>query len=110
MKIMEEKEYKGYKYVAVEHDYSNERNPHYWWCGYVKLQKNSQYTNYDFDDIPVDCYGGLTFKGHILRMSAGEWIGFDTNHFMDGLDVKNQEFIEKEFKNIIEQLIELEEK
>lgn len=81
---------------------------HYWWCGYVKLNPGSRFINSDYNDIPVECHGNLTFKGYLQGMPEGMWIGFDTNHYMDNMNVKNQEFVETECKKIIEQLIGLE--
>ena len=112
MKIYEVKEYRGYEYVSIEHKLEDFENYtpylHYWWCGYVKLNPGSRFINSDYNDIPVECHGNLTFKGHLQGMPEGMWIGFDTNHYMDNMNVKNQEFVETECKKIIEQLIGLE--
>ena len=112
MKIYEVKEYRGYEYVSIEHKLEDFENYtpylHYWWCGYVKLNTGSKFINSDYDDIPVECHGNLTFKGYLQGMPEGMWIGFDTNHYMDNMNVKNQEFVETECKKIIEQLIGLE--
>ena len=52
---------------------------HDWWTGYVE---NVDKKEIDTDQIEV--HGGVTFNGgYPLGTTAGEWIGFDLNHFDD---------------------------
>ena len=67
--------------------------PHGHRCGYVELPKTNKYFGKGYDDIPVECHGGLTyaedslcFDGMILN--GQRWfIGFDCAHFNDEPDL-----------------------
>ena len=96
--------YEGYNYVIMEVELA----PCYHVNGYVKLKDNSKFLEDDYDDIPIECHGGLTFKDEREILGKGMWIGFDTAHYFDNYETKNIDFVENECKNIIEQLIELE--
>lgn len=45
--------------------------------GYVRIPKGHPWRDKDYDDIPVDCPGGLTYAGR------DGWVGFDTLHSGD---------------------------
>ena len=70
------------------------------------------YLNTDYLDIPIECHGGITFKGELKEINPqidnGIWIGFDTNHIFDDETTQNEEFITEECKRIIDQLLKLE--
>lgn len=64
------------------------------WCGYVGVPSNHPHYNADYNDVPVDCHGGLTYGevcdgSHICHVpQPGEsddlfWFGFDCNHSWD---------------------------
>lgn len=58
-------------------------------CGYVGLTKEDQYYYVDYDDIPIDCHGGLTYSDNRLYGQSDLnkwWIGFDCGHCFDGYD------------------------
>ena len=103
-KIAKKGTYEGYNYVITEVEFASL----YYVNGYVKLKDNSKFLEDDYDDIPIECHGGLTFKDEREILGKGMWIGFDTAHFFDNYETKNVEFVENECKNIINQLIELE--
>ena len=49
-------------------------------CGYVTLTPDSDYFGRDYDNIPVNCHGGLTYASE----SGSNWIvGFDCAHLGD---------------------------
>ena len=49
-------------------------------CGYVHLTPDNDYYGYEYDDIPVNCHGGLTYGSE----HDNEWvIGFDCAHYQD---------------------------
>lgn len=97
--------------------------------GYVVLTKESKYYGVDYNDIPIECHGGLTYSNYDQDKN---WeIGFDCAHFDDlyepsGLPenekqsyeavnrvsptatFKNAKFVEGELKNIVRQLNELD--
>ena len=77
-------EYKGYT-CHVNRVYRQEPyNPEYWFgghlCGYVEIPKDNKYYEKHYDDIDVDCHGGLTYS----EMVDEKWkIGFDCAHSGD---------------------------
>jgi len=103
-KIAKKGTYEGYNYVITEVEFASL----YYVNGYVKLKDNNKFLEDDYDDIPIECHGGLTFKDERETFGKGMWIGFDTAHYFDNYETKNIDFVENECKNIIEQLIELE--
>lgn len=53
-------------------------SPQYGMNGYVKLPKALFDTTPDYDSLPVNCHGGLTYGP-----DAGRWVGFDCAHAGD---------------------------
>lgn len=51
-------------------------------CGYVRIPKSVEWSSLDYDDIPVDIHGGLTFKS---VEKDGVWFGFDCAHAGDAM-------------------------
>lgn len=51
-------------------------------CSYIKIEKSDEWKDLGYDDILVECHGGLTFKGE-LSGSADEWLGWDYAHCDD---------------------------
>jgi len=112
--------YKGYEYFIVS-------IRGMWYCAYVILPtENKYYEVDDYDTIPVEVHGGLTFADK-HRLVENKWcIGWDYGHigdytpiFGDHRDEMEDGFgipphhwtpeeIEGDCKYVIEQLIELE--
>lgn len=113
--------YKGYNYFIL----SMGTHP----CGYVEIPKSSKYYNVDYDNIPIECHGGLTYSENYLGTIANEceerfFVGWDYAHYMDyvgyyDIGELKPSFVEplKKFKTkemvneclkVIEQLISLE--
>lgn len=60
-------------------------------CGYVGLPEENKYYRKNYEDIPVECHGGLTYSSDTLFGQTDNntwWIGFDCGHFCDGLDIE----------------------
>ena len=55
--------YDGYEYLVI----SLGRHP----CGYVILTEDNKYFGKFYDDIPINCHGGLTFSDS--KISFLEW-------------------------------------
>jgi len=49
-------------------------------CSYIKVHEILK--EIDYNDIPLDCHGGLTFSGE-LKGYGGHWIGWDYAHLGD---------------------------
>jgi len=92
-------------------------------CGYVNVVGTKLYGK-DYDDIDIECHGGLTYANKSLRTvnDTGWFIGFDYAHYGDymgydslySFDLTSDdkrwttEEIVEECKNVIEQIIRLE--
>lgn len=75
--------------------------------GYVGLDKTSMYYGKNYDEIPVDCHGGLTYGDSYLAQQGDEdmwWIGFDTGHYGDGKDYDAAREMFKEYPEVIIQI------
>lgn len=84
-------------------------------CGYVILTKDNKFYGKDYDHIPVQVHGGLTFSDEV----NGEWlIGFDCAHHNDitpnielnyqsnGATYKDMDFVKSECESLAEQISE----
>lgn len=79
--ILEQAEYRGYKYVVVSYGQ--------WPCAYVAIPKGHEGYKHYYDEYPhdIDCHGGLTFagslKGHPDLKQNDFWFGWDYAHYDD---------------------------
>jgi hypothetical protein len=110
-------EYKGFKIVIKRMMYlGGQLN------GYVRLPEEHKYYQKGYNDIPIECHGGLTFTGD-LEEDGDFYIGFDTAHYRDYIPFlqfhvsnsammdelamyKDITYVRNECKQIVEQLIE----
>lgn len=57
--------------------------------GYVRIPEDHQWYGLDYDDIPCEAHGGLTFSNFhpgiewAVEIPDGYWIGFDCGHAWD---------------------------
>jgi hypothetical protein len=55
-------------------------------CGYIVLPQFHRYDGFEYDDIPVNVHGGLSYS----KRENGNWvIGFDTCHVGDYVPYHN---------------------
>ena len=98
-------------------------------CGYIALPLKHPLAGKNYDDIPIQVHGGLTFgdKGDGSRYEKGYyWYGFDcghfrdfapkivelletmggsdTNHWYENTTYRNVEYVKEEIKCIVKQL------
>lgn len=79
-----------------------------WGNGYVGLPQWHPYYKMDYNEIPIDCHGGLTFGQ--LDDDEDLWvIGFDTCHFGDNKLIWSKERVREECECIIEQCTNVKE-
>ena len=87
-----------------------------WGNGYVALPPEHPYYLKDYDDIPVDVHGGLTFGSLARRFKWEEIqdipddyyiIGFDTAHLGDNRTIWTEQDVITETLNLKEQLEKL---
>ena len=112
--------YKGYEYVVI----SLGTHP----CCYFRIPSGDKYSKYkdcDYDDIPLDVHGGITFKSDRLNTAEGFlygcWIGWDYAHLGDYIEYTEElkkfnerdgkkwttEELIRDCKDAIDQFIEL---
>ena len=78
-------EYRGYPCVVIFQTIGHR-------CGYVGLPKNSKYYEVGYDEIDIDCHGGLTYASDRLYEQNDTdiwWIGFDCAHCDDSKDYES---------------------
>lgn len=85
-----------------------------WGNGYACLPKGHKYFGVDYDNIPVDIHGGLTFSSKSEKCEwpelpeecrADHWIvGFDCAHYGDTPSSCPKSYVEMEAKNLATQL------
>lgn len=74
--------YKGYDFL-IKHAF----NTHY--CAYVRIPEGHKFYGIPYDDIDIDCHGGLTFGSFtnyfspLKNSKSGYWIGWDYAHCDD---------------------------
>ena len=113
-----EKEYKDYNYIVFQHPSSGHLN------GYIELKED----DYNIDVESIEVHGGITYKGSLFGNNEKTYVGFDCAHggdllpfseermklinpsfyFFNEEDVwRTPEFVEKNCKNYIDELIEM---
>lgn len=104
-------------------------------CGYVQIL-DELYVKVNCEEL--NCHGGITFSGPVdisncIKLPKGCWLGFDCNHYEDGMDrtavekligntkyfrehvyascapVSSEE-VERDCKSLIDQILNEEEK
>ena len=76
IKIVRQGKYDGYEYFVVYVINS-------WYCAYVILPEGHKYYGVQYDSIPIEAHGGLTFSNN-HRLVDGKWcIGWDYCHIGD---------------------------
>lgn len=84
---------------------SNDNNAYF--NGYIIIPKESKYYEKDFDAIneEIEIHGGFTFADFVENEYK---IGFDTAHYFDNETTQNVDFVMKELRNAVDQIIEKE--
>jgi len=130
-------EYRGIPFIAYQTQIGN-------WCGYIRLPDGHPYCRFidkkrwfnigsrrfyhnDYDEIPLDCHGGITFGQKVRAkdkwpqgFTDGYWVGWDYAHLGDYYPSETkclgwggrewfEEDVVRECKNVIDQLLEATE-
>ena len=122
-------QHKG-KIMAIEKDWISEaglrcvclivRGTHR--CGYVQVSNDSPLFGMNYDQVPVECHGGLTYSdvandgSDYPVKSDGWWFGFDCWHADDGLigggtperPERSLDYVVKQCESVAKQLVEIE--
>jgi len=86
-----------------------------WGNGYALIPRGHKLYGKDYDQIPVQAHGGLTFsrflsgkaikKFGLSKRHLGKWmVGFDTCHFMDTPESCPKEYVIQEARDLAQQL------
>lgn len=120
--VVKSKKYLGYQYAVMF--YSNRwTSSGDWYCGYVKIPENNNlyglgysrnmpYHGWENERIE-SCFvvhGGITFAGRIADLNNDWFLGFDCAHSGDNPMIQDEIYVERECKNLIDQIVALEEK
>lgn len=110
-KVLHKGEFKGFKFAIVSYG----THP----CCYVFLPKEHKYYGKSYDEIDIDCHGGLTYSDNELIFNPlvnDDWvIGWDYAHYNDYMGYYGSDSFEnskkwttkelfEEVKQVIEQL------
>lgn len=90
------------------------------WCGYIFINSYHPWYGKHYDNIEVNCHGGLTYSQYDENM----WkIGFDCAHWGDFVPTRNifntgintgiwrdRKYVENECNELVEQAIEADRK
>lgn len=91
--------YRDYQYTVVFNDGGHR-------CGYVKVPPDNPAHNESYDDVRVECHGGLTY-GKQDETGEGSWIGFDCAHYSDAPEIaKAKEIFPDSKRWHVQELIE----
>ena len=71
-------------------------------CGYVKLPEGHLCRDMDYDDIPIEVHGGLTYGP-----SENGWVGFDCGHCYDTPEIWTLEKTIEETKKMADQVYDI---
>lgn len=89
--VLHKGEFKGFKFAIVSYG----THP----CCYVFLPKEHKYYGKSYDEIDIDCHGGLTYLNEDLIFNPlvnDDWvIGWDYAHLNDYLGIDEIEFMKK---------------
>lgn len=95
------------------------------WCGYVGIPETHRVFGLDYDNVPVEVHGGLTYAGDRCPGEKPDglwWVGFDCAHLGDlvpgvlerdaigvypGDEYRDIDFVEREATAVARQLAEL---
>ena len=82
-------------------------------CGYVILDKDHDYYGINYDDLVIDCHGGLIYSD---MNDDDKWlIGFDCSHYMDLVPnihftssgiYRTKQFVIDECEKIVDQIFD----
>lgn len=101
-KVLHKGEFKGFKFAIVSYG----THP----CCYVFLPKEHKYYGKSYDEIDIDCHGGLTYSDEELIFNPlvyNDWvIGWDYAHYNDYMGYYGSDSFENSKKWTTEELFE----
>lgn len=101
-RVLHKGEFKGFKFAIVSYG----THP----CCYVFLPKEHKYYGKSYDEIDIDCHGGLTYSDNELIFNPlinDDWvIGWDYAHYNDYMGYYESDSFENSKKWTTEELFE----
>lgn len=93
-----------------------------WGNGYVVIPEGHKLNGIDYDELPFDAHGGLTFATRVSDLKKENWtglpedcndndwiIGFDTSHYQDNSVNWSKDAVQAETNNLLQQVIDWKE-
>ncbi len=78
------------------------------WCAYIIIPEGHRFHGQNYEDIDIDCHGGLTYEGTLDQYESklnGQWaIGWDYAHAMDVNALTTEAMIREDIANVVDQL------
>lgn len=112
--IIASREYRGYTYIIrrLRYVYPEEAYPTNteWYCGYAVIPPDDRlYEINESNEIleEFNVHGGISFTGQLEEVGDAFLIGFDCNHARDDIHEQDIFYVDRECKNLIDQIIEL---
>lgn len=112
--IVASQEYRGYTYIIRRLWYVNPEESYpmnsKWYCGYVEIPTDDRlYGISEISDIleEFNIHGGISFTGQLDEVGDAFLLGFDCNHARDDIHEQDIFYVDRECKNLIDQIIEL---
>lgn len=112
--IVAKKEYRGYKYIIRRLWHVNSKDAYpmnaTWYCGYAEIPEDDRlYGVNELSDIleEFNVHGGISFTGYLDEEGDAFLLGFDCNHARDDIHEQDIFYVDRECKNLIDQIIEL---
>ena len=112
--IVAKKGYRGYKCIIRRLWHVNPKDAYpmnvAWYCGYVEIPEDDRlYGINELSDIleEFNVHGGISFTGRLDEVGDAFLLGFDCNHARDDIHEQDIFYAERECKNLIDQIIEL---
>jgi len=94
--------YRGYNFFIKKRTLAHIGS---YFCGYVKILKDKFPDDTDWRNKELSVHGGITFAQNDDEDSDKFVIGFDCAHFRDTIQKCNLEYVIKECKSLIDQII-----
>lgn len=112
--IVAKKEYRGYTYIIrrLRYVYPEEVYPTntQWYCGYAVIPPDDRlYEINELNEIleEFNVHGGISFVGQLEEVGDAFLLGFDCNHARDDIHIQDIFYVDRECRNLIDQIIEL---
>ncbi len=91
---------------TIENTWLDGLCPHGWGNGYVGVPKGHPWYGLEYEKVPADVHGGLTFGSQHVKWDLPpdyHWFGFDTCHWGDNADNCTEAYVKTETERLADQ-------